>query len=338
MSHNILKWADISGDFSNSIILGNGASISIDESFKYSSLKEHAVENGLLTESVQALFTFFETDDFELILRLVWHANKVNSALEIKDENTKVAYEHVRDCLIQAVQSIHPSYNEVEEQFPHIEKFLSSFKTILSLNYDLTLYWVVMYANRSKNGHSFKDCILHGDFDEDWPRFRKSVSGWDRRTTLVFYPHGSLVLARNVVEREIKLDSCGGGDLLSSILSSWESGKYVPLFVSEGTSAQKISAIQNSHYLNTVYREVIPSLKASLVIYGWGLGEHDLHILKRLKFSEVTMVAISVFGNDQAYCNRAQQMIKDHVSHAIDIVFFDAKSPGSWNQPLSDSA
>jgi hypothetical protein len=338
MPHNILKWADISGDFSNSIILGNGASISIDESFKYSSLKEHAVANGLLTESVQALFTFFETDDFELILRLVWHANKVNSALEIKDESTKVAYEHVRDCLIQAVQSIHPLYNEVEEQFPHIENFLSSFKTILSLNYDLTLYWVVMYANRSKNGHSFKDCIIHGDFDEDWPRFRQSISGWDRRISLVFYPHGSLVLARNVVEREIKLDSCRHGDLLSSILSSWESGNCVPLFVSEGTSAQKISAIQNSHYLNTVYREVIPSLNESLVIYGWGLGEHDLHILKRLKSSEVTTVAISVFGNDQAYCNRAQQMIKDHVSHAIDVVFFDAQSPGCWNQPLNDSA
>lgn len=335
MPYLIHNWSDISEAYSDSILLGNGASISIDRGFTYSSLKQHAIEHGLLTDQVQRLFSYFNTDDFELILRLVWQANKVNSALEIIDQQTRVAYEHVRDCLIRAVQSIHPEYFEVEQQFPDIANFLSSFKTVFSLNYDLTLYWVVMYANRIFNGHSFKDCIIHGEFSSDWWRFRESISQWDRDITLVFYPHGSLVLARNILEQETKLEAYAGNDLLRSILNYWQSDNYIPLFVSEGTSSQKISAIQNSHYLNTVYREVIPQIGDNLTIFGWGFGEHDIHILRRIKNSRVRRVAVSVYNNDQTYCTRVTQMIYDNVGYNIEVVFFDCESNGCWNQPAA---
>ncbi|MEL0635854.1 DUF4917 family protein [Marinomonas sp. TI.3.20] len=330
MPYVIEQWADISESFNGSVLLGNGASIGIDRSFSYPSLQQHAIDNGLLTHHVQRLFSHFDTNDFELILRLVWQANRVNLALEITDNETQNAYEHVRDCLIQAVRSIHPEYCEVEEQFTDIALFLSSFKTVLSLNYDLSLYWVIMHANRDFNGHSFKDCFLHGEFDEDWQRFRQSINRWDRRNTLIFYPHGSLVLARNVVEQEEKLEA-GGGDLLRVILCQWESGEYIPLFVSEGTSSQKVKAIHNSHYLNTVYREVLPKVGNNLTIYGWGFGEHDIHILRRLAESDVTSVAISVFGADQGYCTRVHQMILDHIGNDVEVVFFDCMSPGAWN-------
>lgn len=332
MPYPIETWQNISRNFSDSILLGNGASISIDQGFTYSSLKEHAIENGLLTDNVQRLFEYFQTDGFELILRLVWQANRVNIALDIRDQQTRLAYEHVRDCLIRAVQSIHPEYHEVEQQFPAIATFLSSFKTILSLNYDLTLYWVLMYANRINNGHSFKDCIIHGEFHSDWWRFRDSISAWDRQCSLVFYPHGSLVLARNVIEQETKLEAHAGGDLLRSILYQWQSGNYVPLFVSEGTSSQKISAIQNSHYLNTIYREVIPNIGNNLTIFGWGFGEHDIHILRRIRESSVKWIAVSVYNNDQAYCNRVTQMIYDNVGYHVEVVFFNCESDGCWNQ------
>lgn len=335
MPYPIETWQNISGNFSDSILLGNGASISIDRGFTYNSLKEHAIQNGLLTDNVQRLFEYFRTDDFELILRLVWQANKVNTALDIRDQQTRLAYEHVRNCLIRAVQSIHPEYYEVEQQFPAIAAFLSRFNTILSLNYDLTLYWVLMYANRINNGHSFKDCIIRGEFQSDWWRFRDSISQWDRHCSLVFYPHGSLVLARNVVEQETKLEALAGDDLLRSILNQWQSSNYVPLFVSEGTSPQKISAIQNSHYLNTIYREVFPRIGNNLTIFGWGFGEHDIHILRRIRESSVRRIAVSVYNNDQAYCNRVNQMIYDHVGHRVEVIFFDCESHGCWNQPAT---
>jgi hypothetical protein len=46
---------------------------------------------------VQSIFDFFHTDDFELILRIVWQANNVNKALEIEDDKTESSYIHVRD-------------------------------------------------------------------------------------------------------------------------------------------------------------------------------------------------------------------------------------------------
>lgn len=333
MPYHIRNWLEISNHFSDSILLGNGASISINRSFTYSSLREHAIEYGLLTENVQKLFNYFDTDDFELVLRLVWQANAVNTALKITDSQTKLAYEHVRDCLIRAVQSIHPEYSEVKQQFFQIAKFLSPFNIVLSLNYDLTLYWVIMHANRCFNGHLFKDCITGGEFNSDWQRFIKPIYQY-KKTTLIFYPHGSLVLARNVIEKELKLDASPGKDLLSSILDYWLSGNYIPLFVSEGTSAQKKSAIQNSHYLNTVYREVIPKIK-NLTVFGWGFGEHDIHILERIKESNVQEIAVSVYNNDQAYCRRVEQMMYDYIGHHIKVVFFDCGSSGCWNQPTA---
>lgn len=335
MPHQIFNWMDICDAFSESILLGNGASISVDPRFRYNSLKEHAIRNGLLTENVQRLFEFFETDDFELVLRLVWQANKVNSALLIVDGQTRLAYEHVRSCLIEAVRNIHPEHFEVEHQFPHIANFLARFHTVFSLNYDLTLYWVIMYANRHYNGHTFKDCMVHGRFDSEWFRFKESLNAWDQRVTLIFYPHGSLVLARDVLEQECKLGSQGGADLLRSILTRWQSGSVVPLFVSEGTSNQKIAAIQNSHYLNTVYREIIPNIGGSLTIFGWSLSEHDIHILRRIGKSNVARIAVSVLGNDQAYCGRVSQMIADNIGQDVEVIFFNCESEGCWNRPVA---
>lgn len=332
MPHQIINWMDISQDFRSGILLGNGASISINPDFTYRSLKEHAAAQGLLNDNVQRLFDFFDTDDFELILRLVWQANNVNRALHIDDQQTRLAYEHVRDCLIRAVQSIHPEHAGVENQFSNIASFLGRFKTVLSLNYDLTLYWVMMYSNRIANGHIFKDCMIHGAFDSDWPKFRDSIDWRIQHVTLVFYPHGNLVLARNKVEQETKLETQDGSDLLRSILQIWRHGDVVPLFVSEGTSMQKMNAIKNSHYLNTVYREVLPDIESDLTIFGWSIGEHDIHILKRLKYSEVSRIAVSVFNNDQAYCNRVRQMVSDNVRRNIEVVFFNAESIGCWNR------
>ncbi|ENM5919933.1 DUF4917 family protein [Vibrio mimicus] len=331
MPYEIKKWSDLKRRYKGTVLLGNGASISVDKSFAYKSLKEHAVDHGLLTQNVKKLFKYFNTDDFELVLRLVWQANKVNLALDIKDNATEKAYEHVRECLIKSVRSIHPEYTDVEDQFEGIAAFLKGFKTVLSLNYDLILYWVIMYSNRDNDGHTFKDCFLHGEFDEDWARFRESLNARDKRTTLVFYPHGNLSLARDVVEQEVKLNTKIGSDLLKTILTKWESGKYIPLFVSEGMSKQKINAIQNSYYLNTIYREVFPSLQGSLVIYGWGLGEHDIHIVERLKKSKVKRVAVSVFGNDQGYCRRVYEILHEALGEDLKVEFFKSSSKGCWN-------
>lgn len=332
MIYRIFEWQEIAEDYyGGSLLLGNGASMSIDNRFGYSSLVDHARENGLFTQDIQQLFEFFNTTDFELVLRLVWQASNVNRALLILDHRTHAAYVRVRECLIKSVRNVHPEYQEISEHIPVLYRFLKNFKTVVSLNYDLILYWSIMYGVDVQDKHSLKDCFIHGQFHENWRQLREPIYG-NTSTTLAFYPHGSLVLCRNNVESEFKVIRNGNG-LLESILQAWKSEQVVPLFVSEGTSQQKINSIQSSSYLNTVYREVLTTLEPSLVIYGWGLWEQDLYILQRIASAQVRKVAVSVYENDQAYCNRVVYTIQQILGSQVQIQFFHSDSSGVWNNP-----
>lgn len=329
MTFKINSWADIRENFNGTIVLGNGASMATSQKFSYKSLLDHVTQSEALADDIHRLFRFFNTSDFELILRIVWQATNVNKSLGIADARTQEAYLRVRECLIKAVREVHPEHDEVSESLPKIYEYLKNFDTVISLNYDLIPYWATTYGLDIEDGHAFKDCFISGKFNPDWQRFKKPI-GREKKVSLVFYPHGNLVLCRNKIEEEIKLRSKSPG-LLESVLTTWESEEYVPLFVSEGTKEQKIRSIQGSHYLSTVYREVLPAPKYSITIYGWAIGEHDIHILSKLYDPLLSRVAISVHENDQAYCNRTYQIISQHMKQDIDVVFFDSRSQGCWN-------
>ncbi|EGB7237344.1 DUF4917 family protein [Salmonella enterica] len=332
MSFAIHPWSELAQGYDGTILLGNGASIAVSSRFAYGSLFERVKQRESLAEDARRLFDFFETEDFELILRIVWQASNVNKSLRIEDARTHAAYVSIRECLIQTVRDVHPEHHDVSGQVPYIYDFLKRFDTVISLNYDLIVYWTMLYGLDIPDRHTFKDCFLGGGvFAEDWQRLRAAY-GDEQSSTLVFYPHGSLVLCRNRVEQERKIHIRGAG-LLDSILESWQSEEVVPLFVSEGTYRQKVNAIQNSFYLSTVYREVLAESRENLVILGWGMGEHDVHLLKRMAGSGIRRVAVSVFRRDQAYCNRANLLIKDNLGQDVQVEFFDSESSGCWNKP-----
>lgn len=333
MSFTIHPWFELAQRYNGTILLGNGASMAVSPRFGYGSLLEHVTQRERLAEDVRRLFDFFRTEDFELILRIVWQATNVNKSLGIEDARTREAYLRIRECLIQAVRDVHPEHDEVNEQLPYIYEFLKRFNTVISLNYDLIVYWTMAYGLDINDRHQFKDCFLaRGLFEQDWQRLR-GMYGNERSNTLVFYPHGSLILCRNRVEQECKIHIRGAG-LLESILQRWQSEEVVPLFVSEGTHEQKANAIQSSFYLSTVYREVLAEPRENLVILGWGMGEHDVHLLKRMAVSGIQRVAVSVFRRDQTYCNRASLLIKEALGQNTLVDFFDSESPGCWNQRI----
>ncbi|MEJ1165672.1 DUF4917 family protein [Variovorax sp. CCNWLW186] len=335
MPFPIEQWVQISRIYhQDTLLLANGASIAVSPSFSYGSLLDHAQQGGLLEEDVSLLFHFFETSDFELVLRLVWQASNVNKSLRIPDNRTHQAYLNVRECLIRAVRDVHPEYDPVSGRLPSMYEFLKGFDTVLSLNYDLLVYWTMTYGLNVQDGHLFKDCFRNGMFDDNWQRFREPYR--ERTNTLVFYPHGNLALCRNAVEQESKIHRAGAG-LLDAILEAWRSEQVVPLFVSEGTTQQKVSSIQNSYYLSTVYREVLASRRSTLTLYGWGLGKHDWHLLQRMRGTGIQRVAVSVFRGDQAYCNYAHQVIQDELG-PVKVDFFDSESPGCWIQPAPPPA
>lgn len=322
----IHKWEDIKDRFTDGLLLGNGASIAVHPGFGYGSLYAEAQKYEYLTPEVATVFDAFGSEDFELVLRRLWQAKVVNEKLGIEAGRVEASYTQVRSALISTVRKVHISHDDARPHLTPIYRFMSRFKTVVSLNYDLLVYWSLMQGGDEFPG-KFKDCFNGGQFIEEWEEWRDSLTG--QPTTLVFYPHGNLALARSLDEQEWKLSAAPNQDLLTKILTAWERGKRVPVFVCEGTADHKLKSIGGSTYLQRVYSEVLPKIGQSLVIYGWGMAEQEKHILQRLKHAKCERVAVSVRnGNANTVRNAQHQLEQIGIK---EVVFFDSRSPGCWN-------
>lgn len=216
-------WADISAESWKSLLLGNGASIAIHKEFAYPTLHSVADAKGLLATTAP-IFAKLGTTDFEHVLLACWYAEHVNVALGTPSTDISAAYAEVRTALIEAVHSVHPIHADVAAELQRVGTFASAFPTVVSLNYDLTLYWAMLLFNAA-NGSWFKDAFHHGEFQTDWEYLRRPY-GHAAGATLVFYPHGSLSVARDYIGDETKIAASTGatGDLLEAITRKWSSG------------------------------------------------------------------------------------------------------------------
>ncbi|ENV44436.1 MULTISPECIES: DUF4917 family protein [Acinetobacter] len=330
--YSIKEWVEIKDNYRHSnLIIGNGASITLHSKFGFSSLKAEAEKLKLFSEDISKLFVEFDTCDFELILRLVWHAKLVNKHLGIVDPKIDSAYENIKQALIEVVKEVHCEHAQIVKQLPILYKFTKQFSTIVSLNYDLILHWIRMYGNEKNNdGHVFKDGFKNeGIIFDRWdylktPYYRRP---YEKEITRTFYQHGNLTLFRyaNKVERKVKRKD--QSDLLEIIEKNWVDDN-IPIFVAEGTSVKKMDAIRDSNYLSKVFYEILPEFLddgKNLVIYGWGLGEQEHHLVKQIfKNKADGKVAISVFKNDQDYCYRVKQLI-NKLNSKIEIEFLTVK-------------
>lgn len=334
----IKDWVEIKDNYENgNLIIGNGASVALHQKFRFDSLKEEAEKLRLFNEDISKLFIEFDTSDFELILRLVWHAKLINKHLGIIDQKLDSAYENIKQALIKVVKEVHCEHSYIADQLPQLYQFTKQFRTVVSLNYDLILYWILMYGNRNEDGHRFKDCFQgSGLFRNNWQDLRNPIRK-EKEVTLSLYQHGNLSIFRDAKNTETKVQRGDFEGLLEVITSQWEDNK-IPLFVAEGTGTKKLESIKSSPYLSTIFYEVLPDLitqKANLVIYGWSLGEQESHLVKQIfKNKQSGKVAISIFQNNQEECHRIYRLIKNEkVAPNIEIEFFDSQSSGCWNNP-----
>ncbi|MBM5571115.1 MULTISPECIES: DUF4917 family protein [Deefgea] len=338
MPIEIRQWHDIKEQFTDSLLLGNGASIAVDGRFNYSSLFAAARDAGSLTQPVQEIFArFSNSTDFEYVLRKLWQAKLVNEALGVEAGAVEEAYAQVRLALIKTVQATHVTRDEVLGQLTPIYQFMKRFKTVLSLNYDLIVYWAAMLGNNELDGnHRFKDGLIGGVLDDDWPRLRQPLRA-NQTVTMFFYPHGNLALVRTPSQLERKVHANDGATLLEGIIAEWQRDDVIPIFVSEGTSPQKRDAIRSSSYLSDIYFNAVTDIGDSLVIYGWRMGEQEQHILDQIKRAAPARVAVSVYTGEELHMQIAQNIEQQLNQLGIqNIVFFDSRSAGSWNNPVAE--
>lgn len=331
----VKTWGEIQHQFTDGLMLGNGASMAVHAGFGYESLFKAACDLGRVDASVKKVFDSFDTNDFELVLRRLWQAKLVNEALDIPPGPVEAAYALVRRALIETVRATHVTHADAKSHLQLIYPFLKNFKTVVSLNYDLILYWAAMLGNNDPELKLwFKDAFVRGEFRDDWESVREPYKD-AKGSTLFFYPHGNLVLARTSFASEEKIAAGQEADLLEAILARWEADDGPsPIFVCEGTADHKKLSIGSSSYLRRVFSEVIPQLGETLVIYGWSMSEQDAHIVEQLKRSNIQRVAVSVRHGNQHFMQSAEDQL--HAIGINEVLFFDSSSAGCWNNPLPD--
>lgn len=222
---DIDTWANISADGWSSQLLGNGASIAIHKEFAYPILHGIADAKGLLATTAQysrssgqpTSSMFCSRAGMPCMSTGHWGRRRPPSPQPMR-------------TLIEAV---HPVHAVVATDLQRVGAFASAFPTVVSLKYDFTLYWAMLLFNAA-HGSWFKDAFHDGEFQTDWEYLRRPY-GHAAGATLVFYPHGSLAVARDYLGDETKLavGARAAGELLGTITRRWTSGHYVPVFVSE---------------------------------------------------------------------------------------------------------
>jgi hypothetical protein len=206
---------------------------------------------------------------------------------------------------------------------------------VLSLNYDLLVYWAMMYGNAKIGAHWFKDCFTRRDrtFEEDF-KFLAKPHGGAAGATLVFYPHGNLILGTGRNSQISKIVSEEHADLLETITKQWT--HCTPLFVSEGSSEQKDMAIHRHSYLQFVLTNVLPRVKweGSFACFGWSMSPQDKHLLDALGKNRPKRLAISVYTQSPNWENCFKEVQRKlSVTYGFrdtEIIFFDSESENCW--------
>lgn len=299
-------WTDVCGKVSwSSLLIGNGASIAIWPRFRYNSLYATAA----LTAGDRELFTALDTSNFETVLDALRVSSLVCKQQRHDDLAVRLRYKAIRRALVEVVTAVHiPHARLSATTLDTVRAEMRSYASVYTTNYDLITYWALM----SEGGAGFRDYFWgHGNsFDAG----NVSVPGG---ITRVLYLHGAVHLYRDT-DGTARKRTAGMGSLLSRVAAATRS---VPLFVSEGRSADKLRAIRRSDYLSFAHREFAEDTDP-VVVFGHSLSDQDSHLRDALNHRG-RRVAISVMPGRRAVVREHKARLHKLLPHAR-LRFFDA--------------
>ena len=321
------------------LLLGNGFSIACRPNiFQYGRLYEQA-DFAKLSATAKLAFEALNTQDFERVIKALRDTKRVVEAYGGAPKAFLDALENdangLRELLVQTIASSHPpSPNELtEEEYAACRKFLSFFNSIYTFNYDLLLYWVLMHTPEGVDPWSddgFRKS--ENDFDAGYVVWEPSQSH-EQNTHFL---HGALHVFDAGTEIQKYTWKNTGVRLIDQVRNALSKDFY-PIFVSEGTSAEKYERIRHNDYLAKAYRSFC-GIGGALFIYGHSLAENDEHYLKRIEKGKILHVYIGLYGDPLSDANkritrRADQMINARRGrYKLDISYFDAATAKVWGK------
>jgi len=318
------------------VLLGNGFSIACrPDIFMYGKLYENA-DFGSLSPTAKLAFEALGTQDFERVIKALRDAEKILSAYGAHPSLAKTLAsdaDALRELLVQTIASSHPAWpgDVSEQEYISCRKFIANFDNIYTLNYDLLLYWAQMHTPKGESPGS----------DDG---FRKQEDNRDAGYVVwepgqshgqnMYFLHGALHVfdAGTEIQKYTWVNT--GVRLVDQIRDALSKG-YFPLFVSEGTSGEKLERIRHNDYLAKAYRS-FSEITGALFIYGHSLAENDEHFLKRIEKGRLSGVYVGVYGDlssesNQKLISRAKRLVSARaVGRPLQVQFFDAASARVW--------
>jgi hypothetical protein len=260
----------------------------------------------------------------------------------------------IKEILIETIAKNHPERpNSIEERkYKSCIKFLNNFigddGAIYSLNYDLLLYWTLMYGlnekllNAEPNDGFGKDVEFN---DDGIPISVSDYVIWQGDSNAhgqnIHYLHGAL----HVFEKDADIEKFTwintGKPLIDQIREALEEDRF-PLFVAEGDSKKKLTRITHSGYLYHSYKSFSQRMKtgdkrstACLFTFGVSFSANDEHIIKKIAKGKINHLFVSIYGSPNLESN--QRIIQDVESikrkrsnNNLTISYYDAESADIW--------
>ena len=311
----LADWNDLqaAGQDSWGLLMGNGASLAVWKGFAYDSLFDlsQTTRSNPMSRTELAVFSALQTHNFEPVLSALKSAMRVNAALTISSSSPRNRYFAIKEALIHAIRSVHIPWRLIASTtLEHLNTELQRYTSVYSSNYDLLGYWAVMHQP-----DAFDD-LFNADATFDVHATRTAA-------TRVLYLHGGMQLVKNLDGSVRKLASSESSLLGSFAINALDD---VPLFVSEGSCAEKMQIVRSSDYLSFCHAQLAQH-SGALCIFGHALGKQDAHLVAAIRQARPARIAISIPPRSPAFIEsqkRRYQQLFDGLP--TELSFFNAQS------------
>lgn len=337
------------------LVLGNGFSIAkFPNIFTYDALFSRADFTG--HDRLKRVFGKLKSHDFEAVMRhllmLVQSGEEYGVPANTLDE-IKKDIEALKQVLVQTICNNHPdSPNDIDDTsyakcFAFLRTFLARNNChIYTLNYDLLLYWTIARIGLATPADAK---IINDGFSNPIGAANAEYVSWQGEGQSFFsnikYPHGALHIF-------------DAGDDIQKITFSRTSERLIdqtrraldkalfPLFVSEGTSKEKIEKIKHNAYLYTCYQQFCGDVRGlvkdrngepdtALVVYGHSLNSVDDHFWSKLMRGKIRDVYVSVYGGLESESGlgiqqNVKRLMQAYPSSSVTFHYFDTASVDLW--------
>jgi len=320
------------------LLLGNGFSIACrPKIFAYGKLFEQA-DFSKISATAKNAFQALGTQDFEKVIKALRDAAAIVSSYQGPSklaESLAADANGLRELLVETIAATHPSWpGELSNaEYMACRKFLSNFSSVYTLNYDLLLYWTQMHTSDGENPSS------DDGFRKSEDDFESAYVVWEpdqSHEQNMWFLHGALHVFDSGTEIQKYTWKNTGIRLIDQIRSALKKD-YFPLFVSEGTSAEKYERIRHNDYLAKAYRS-FSSIQGALFIYGHSLAENDEHYLRCIQKGKLSHIYVGLFDDPESDANkfiirRANQLSYGRRSrNQLQVSYFDSATANVWRR------